>query len=83
MATKTYQFTRDVVVDGKRATAGQVWDEADFPVGALQPCLRVGHVVPLPEPPAEPAPKSKTEKKPEPPAEPAPKDKGGKKPEDK
>lgn len=40
-----YQFTRNVVVDGRQASAGDLWSESEFPEGSLGPALRMGHVV--------------------------------------
>jgi hypothetical protein len=44
-----YEFQRAVTVDGTKVKQGAIWQEDQFPSGSLPNCIRMGHVVPLPD----------------------------------
>jgi hypothetical protein len=52
---KRYQFVRAVTVDGVPYEADSVVTAAEIPTGYFESCLRVGHLVELPEQAAPPA----------------------------
>jgi hypothetical protein len=53
---KRYQFVRAVTVDGVPYEADSVVTAAEIPTGYFESCLRVGHLVELPDQAPTPTP---------------------------